>query len=95
MAAKEYDNTNRGAAFVNKTKASPTHNDYSGSLDVEGVEYWFNCWVKKNPKDGTNYLSYSIKKKQPRAGSTGPLTAQPAIDNARADRSAMVDNIPF
>lgn len=78
---KKWDNTNRGAAFPNKRKASPNHADYSGTLNVGGAEYWMNIWVKKRP-DNSSYLSVSIRKKEPRTLRTLP--------NERED-----DEIPF
>jgi len=61
-----FDNTNRGVLFKNE-KTSPSHPDYKGSVDVEGVEYFFSGWIKtagpnaKNP--GSKFLSVSIEKK--------------------------------
>lgn len=66
-----YDNTNRGVLFKNERKEKETQSDYSGSVDVDGVEYFFNGWVKtaganaKNP--GAKFLSVSVKKKEEQA----------------------------
>ena len=42
-----YDNTNRGALWPNKDKTSDTHADLTGTINVDGVEYFFNGWKKK------------------------------------------------
>jgi len=58
------DNTNRGAIWGNKKKEKDTHPDFTGSLNVEGVEYWVSAW-KRKPDASPNApsLSFSIKPK--------------------------------
>jgi hypothetical protein len=83
-----YDNTNRGALFKNDRKETDNHPDYSGSVNVEGVEYFFNGWIKtagpsaRNP--GSKFMSVSVSKKRdqpaPRAAPS------PSFDD---------DDIPF
>jgi hypothetical protein len=62
--AKEYDNRNTGALFKNTEKDKPTDRDYSGTLDVGGVEYWMNGWVNTSKQKGTKYLRIVIKPKE-------------------------------
>ncbi len=57
-----YDNTNTGAIFKNKKKSSDKHPDRTGSINVEGQDYWISGWVKE--KDGEQYLSLAITKKE-------------------------------
>ena len=52
----EYDNTNRGAIWGNKRKETETHPDFTGSINVEGVEYWLNGW-KRKPEASENGLA--------------------------------------
>ena len=56
---KKYDNS--GALFKNEKKEKDTHPDYTGSITVEGADYWLCAWIT----DGAlgNYLSLSVKKK--------------------------------
>jgi len=59
-----YDNTNRGKIWGNDKKEKDTHPDFTGSINVEGVEYWVSAWKRKpndNPKAPA--LSFSIKRK--------------------------------
>lgn len=58
----QYDDTNRGALFSKSNKPSDTHPDYTGNLNVEGVDYWVSGW-KKTSKAGDTYLSLSVTKK--------------------------------
>jgi hypothetical protein len=60
-----YDNTNRGSVWKNERKETENHPDFTGSLNVEGVEYWVSGWKRK---EGANpnapALSFSIKAKE-------------------------------
>jgi len=79
----EYDDTNRGASFINDRKTTASHPDYRGSINVDGVEYWISSWVKeagptaKNP--GQQFLSHSLTKKEQATATyltTAPIAAE-------------------
>ena len=61
----EYDNTNRGSIWKNDRKEKDTQPDFTGSINVDGKEYWLNAWKKK---EGANanapILSFSVKEKE-------------------------------
>lgn len=57
-----YDNTNKGALFKNNRKERDTHPDYTGSINVEGHDYWLSGWLKTD-KTGRQYMSTSVKRK--------------------------------
>jgi hypothetical protein len=59
----DFDNTNRGSLFNNEKKTEEKHPDLSGSINIEGVEYWLSGWKKKS-KAGTGFLSLSVRPKQ-------------------------------
>ena len=63
----EYDNTNRGAIFANDRKEKDTHPDRTGTLNVEGVEYFIDGWLKDGKKGKFLSLSVKRKDKQPNA----------------------------
>lgn len=78
----DYDNTNRGALFANKDRQSDNHPNATGTLNVDGREYWISAWTKTS-KAGDKYQSISVKPKESKAKAT-PAT-EPEFD----------DSIPF
>ena len=88
----EYDNTNRGSIWRNDRKQSPTHADFAGSINIEGVDYWLNGWLRKenaNPKAPSMTFSVTRKEKQPES--------KPSNDGFRDDPVPDFDqdHIPF
>lgn len=72
--ADKYDNS--GALFKNDRKNSDRHPDYTGSLTIEGREYWIPGWLKEG-KSG-RFMSLAVKPKdaapkQPRRESSVPF----------------------
>jgi len=63
----EFDNTNRGVLFKNERKTKDSQPGYTGSLNVDGVEFFLDAWVKEG-KSG-KFFSVSVKRKdkQPEA----------------------------
>jgi len=61
----EYDNTNRGAVWPNdRMREGKKDPEFTGTLNVEGVEYWLKGWKKRpDAKPGTPSLSISINRK--------------------------------
>jgi uncharacterized protein (DUF736 family) len=57
-----YDNTNSGVLFRNDKKQSDKHPDFTGTMDVEGREYWLSSWVNES-KDGRKYFKMSLTPK--------------------------------
>jgi hypothetical protein len=57
----QYDNTNKGALFKNNRRDKETSPEYTGSLNVEGHDYWISAWVKEG-KSG-KFFSLSVKRK--------------------------------
>lgn len=58
----EYSNENRGALFKNQKKETDSHPDYTGSINVDGTEYWVSSWIKEG-KSG-KFMSLSVKPKE-------------------------------
>ena len=57
----KYDNTNRGTLGKNINKKEESHPDASGSLNVNGVDYWISGWNKVG--ENGKFLSLSVKPK--------------------------------
>ncbi len=58
-----YDTTNRGTLGKNTRKTEDTHPDLSGSLNVDGHDYWLNGFKKTNKSDGSTFYSLTVKRK--------------------------------
>ena len=66
--ATEYSNLNRGVLFVNDRKAPGSNQpDRTGTLNVEGVEYFLDGWLKELA-GGKKFMSVSIKRKDKQPG---------------------------
>jgi hypothetical protein len=88
-----YDNTNSGLLARNQRKEKDTHPDYSGSVNVDGVEYWLSAWLKTG-KDGSKlagqkFFSLSLRRKD------GQPAATPAVAAPAAPAPDFDDDIPF
>jgi uncharacterized protein (DUF736 family) len=82
----EYDNTNRGVLFRNDKKETEKHPDFTGSMDVGGVDHYLSAWVKES-KQGKKFFSLSITPKNE--------VAAPAIQKAKQIVEEDFDDIPF
>ena len=82
----DYDNTNTGALFKNKKKEKDTHPDMTGSINIEGVDYWVSGWTKTSKSD-ERFVSLSFKRKDADA----PVKAKPAPAEASWDDT----DLPF
>ena len=81
-----YDNTNRWTLNKNDRKEKETHPDYKGKINVDGVDYYLDGWIK----EGANgkFISGSIKLIEARTGNGTPSYQVPAGGD-------LEDDIPF
>jgi hypothetical protein len=58
------DQTNRGAIWKNEKRAKETDADFTGSLDIDGKQYWVNAW-KRSPDAAPNSpaLKFTVRPK--------------------------------
>lgn len=91
----EYDKTNRGSIWPNKRKEKETHPDFTGSINVDGQEFWLNGWRRKegaSPESPS--MTFTVRPKE------GAHKRPAATDGQRvaprtAARGDMDDEIPF
>ncbi len=90
-----YDNTNRWTLNKNDRKEQDNHPDYKGKINVDGVDYWLDGWIKDSANG--KFISGSIKRKdQPSNGYTGSYHGDPASNRSGGVSSADLDDgIPF
>jgi hypothetical protein len=80
-----YDNTNKGILGRNDRKTQDTHPDFSGSINVEGRDYWLSGWVKERKDGSGRFFSLSVKPKDAASAPAAPRPAPADLD----------DEIPF
>ncbi|MES2625925.1 MAG: hypothetical protein V4628_11655 [Pseudomonadota bacterium] len=83
----QYDNTNKGTLGKNRRKEKDTHPSHTGSINIEGKEYWLSAWVK----DGSNnekFFSLSVKPKENAPQQQQRTSSTPPTDS-------FGDDIPF
>tara|TARA_Y100000361_G_scaffold23467_2_gene18611 strand:+ start:690 stop:956 length:267 start_codon:yes stop_codon:yes gene_type:complete len=87
---ENYDNTNKGVLFKEQgEKKEEWHDDYKGTIDVEGVEYWIGAALRKS-KSGVPYMKLNVRKKDSKGKDTKPSYKKPEPDTSFPD-----DDIPF
>jgi uncharacterized protein (DUF736 family) len=60
----DYDDTNRGALFINEKKEEGSKQpDYTGTINVDGRDLRLSGW-KRESKQGKKYLSLSVSEPQ-------------------------------
>ena len=84
----DFDNTNRGVLFKNDRKVEGDKKpEYQGSLNVDGVEFFLDAWLKVG-KSGAKFMSVSVKRKDKQTAATPaakPAPAGGAFDDMDSD----------
>ena len=88
---KQWDNTNRGVLFPNDKKGNEARPDYTGDINVEGVEYRLSAWNKRS-KTGSSFLSISIQKKDGQQQRSAPKPAAKPVEQFTDDD---LSQVPF
>lgn len=85
----DFDNRNRGSIWRNEKKDSDKHPDFTGSLNVDGTDYWVSAWKRKEgASDRAPALSFSVNKKDGKAHPARPAQKPTSRDDIE-------DSIPF
>lgn len=80
-----------GSLFKNDRKNTENHPDYTGTIVVNGQEYWLSAWLKDRPSGG-KYMSLGLKPKDAPAQTRQAPTRQP---EAGSYAEVLDDEIPF
>ncbi len=93
----QQSNENRGAIWKNLRKERDTHPDFTGSLNVNGVEFWVSAWKRKEDAPAkAPALSFSIKPKEDRAAPPARRDSYSDVKGrAPARYDDMQDEVPF
>lgn len=70
-----YDNTNSGIMARNENRKTDKHPEFSGSINVEGTDYWLSAWVNEGKPggkmEGKKYFSIKLSRKDGGGTTTG------------------------
>lgn len=92
--SKDFDNRNRGSIWKNDRKENDKHPDFTGSLNVDGVEYWVSAWKRKEgASEKAPALSFSIKPKEDRTQDQSRPAPKAGPRGSMKDE--LEDEIPF
>lgn len=88
----QYDNTNRGVLFKNEgDKKRERGPDYSGSLNVDGVEFFLDAWIKE-AQSGRKFMSLSVKLKERQPAAPAPAPRPNAYAQAKGRPQPAADD---
>tara|TARA_R110000822_G_scaffold253791_1_gene380244 strand:+ start:635 stop:907 length:273 start_codon:yes stop_codon:yes gene_type:complete len=78
-----YDNNNRGAIWKNDKKVKDTQPDFTGSILVDGKDYFVSGWKRKegaSPNSPALSLAVTLKDQQPQQSAPAQNHAQAPAD---------------
>ena len=89
----QYDNTNSGILSRNDRREKETHPEYTGTLNVDGVDYWLSAWVKERKDGSGKFFSLSVRQKEQR--NPAPLQKMAAKPQKGVPMDDIDGDIPF
>lgn len=90
----DYDNTNRGAIWKNDKRETEKHPEWTGSINVDGKDYWLSAWRGDSSNPKAPVMSFSVKAKD--AAHKQGMAQAKAAAQAPADFNDFDDSsIPF
>lgn len=67
-----HDNTNRGALWVVKDPKSDRHPNMTGSINIDGTEYYLSGWATRTPEGRRPNITLTVKPKDERQRDAQP-----------------------
>lgn len=91
--AGQYDDRNRGQIWRNEKKRPDKQDpDFTGSLNVDGKDYWVSAWKRKEgAAERAPALSFTVKPKDSKA----IKTEAPTSGARKSFKDDLDDSIPF
>jgi len=84
----EYSNINTGLMARNQRRETDKHPEFTGSINIEGREFWLSAWVREGKPggklEGQRFFSLAVK----------PKDAQP-VQKAVVAQPEFDDDVPF
>lgn len=95
--AGDYDDRNRGSIWKNEKKTTDKHPDFTGSLNVDGRDYWVSAWKRKEGASAkAPALSFSVKPKDGQEPKHNESSNKPSAVTRRGSmKDEMDDEVPF
>lgn len=82
--SKQYDNVNKGAIWKNDNRQSDNHPHFSGSINIDGKDYWLSGWKRKDDAaPSAPLVSFSVRPKDEQR--PAPVQQAPAKDSFEDD----------
>lgn len=75
----QYDNTNTFTLFVNNKGDNPKRPDWSGNLNVDGIEFRMSGWIRQSARG--EFISGQVQLKEMKTAEYG----KPAVEGAEED----------
>lgn len=81
----EYNNDNTGAVWKNTRRKTEKHPHFTGSITVDGVDYWCSMWWNKERTEKQPVFSMSVT----------PKEKKPEDSKGNEHQEFLEDDIPF
>lgn len=96
--SNQYDETNRGAIWKNENRQSDKHPHFSGSINIDGKDYWLSGWKKaEGASDRAPLVSFSVRPKDENPSQGYQKQSVQAVEPSRQTPSPETfdDDIPW
>lgn len=84
----QYDDTNKGALFINHKREKDTHPNLRGQININGQEFWLSAWTKEiqqGQRQGEKMINLAVTPKEQQQGPQPTQQAAPEPDDLNDD----------